>query len=224
MRMLDFLRGLKFASPGRSSFFKARIGKVDLGVLKVALMVAALDGEIADDEYATFDRLSKKCRGYTPESARQALDEALRSAGYLMLKARMAGDAALEKTFVAEARAALPNGFDSLSPEDIRKAVVTWIMMGMCDGEYSPRERRCVEALRRQFAEIRVDRARRAEERAMLMSSAYRQACGSASLDADQRLALVSRDFVGRVELLARRLGDSEAAARELKRLIAEGD
>ena len=89
----------------------SKAGRTDFGVLKVAFMVAALDGEVTDAEYRAFDALAKKCRGYTPKAAEKALDEAMRSAGYLMLLSKRAKDDDLVKAFVAEAQAALPSGF-----------------------------------------------------------------------------------------------------------------
>ena len=40
-----------------------KASRTDFGVLKVAFMVAALDGEVTDAEYKALDALAKKCRG-----------------------------------------------------------------------------------------------------------------------------------------------------------------
>ena len=196
----------------------SKASRTDFGVLKVAFMVAALDGEVTDAEYRAFDALAKKCRGYTPKTAEKALDEAMRSAGYLMLRARRATDAELVKAFVAEAQAALPMGFAYLSIEDVRRAVVTWIAMGMSDGDYSAREKKCIEVLRKLFAELRIMRIEAEEEQWLALAPAFREAnaAGSRSLNVE----LVSRDFVKRVERLVVQYGDSAEAAKELKDLI----
>ena len=60
----------------------AKYGKIDYGVVKVAFMVAALDGEVSKDELAALDALQKKCRGYSPKTAAKVLDEAMRSSGW----------------------------------------------------------------------------------------------------------------------------------------------
>ena len=196
-----------------------KASRTDFGVLKVAFMVAALDGDVTDAEYKAIDALAKKCRGYTPKVAAKALDEAMRSAGYLMLYARRAKDADLVKAFVAEAQAALPMGFAYFSIEDIRRAIVTWIAMGMSDGDYSSREKKCIEALRRVFAELKVMRLEAAEEQWLQLAPAFRQAWENAPRNAD--VELVSRNFMKRVEQLVGQYGDSAAAAKALKDLIA---
>ena len=194
-----------------------KASRTDFGVLKVAFMVAALDGEVTDAEYRAFDALAMKCRGYTPKTAATALDEAMRSAGYLMLLSKRAKDADLIKAFVGEAQAALPMGFAYFSVEDVCRAVVTWIAMGMSDGDYSPREKKCIEALRKLFAELKVMRIEAEEEQWLSLAPAFRQANGSGR---NSTVELVSRDFVTRVERLVAQYGDSAAAAKELQNLI----
>ena len=197
----------------------SKASRTDFGVLKVAFMVAALDGEVTDAEYKAFDALAKKCRGYTEKAAETALEEAMRSAGYLMLLSRRKKDADLVKAFVAEAQAALPMGFAYLSIEDVRRAVVTWIAMGMSGGDYSSREKQCIEALRKHFAELKVMRIQAEEEQWLQLAPAFRQA--SAPRSRKSTVELVSRDFVNRVERLVAQYGDSAAAAKELQELIA---
>ena len=197
----------------------SKASRTDFGVLKVAFMVAALDGEVTDAEYKAFDALAKKCRGYTPKTAETALDEAMRSAGYLMLLSKRAKDEALVKAFVAEAQEALPLGFAYLSVEDVRRAVVTWIAMGMSDGDYSARERKCIEALRKLFAELKVSRIQAEEEQWLQMAPTFRQACAPGARS--RTVELVSRDFVKRVEELVAQYGDSAEASKELRDLIA---
>ena len=197
----------------------SKASRTDFGVLKVAFMVAALDGEVTDAEYKAFDALAKKCRGYTAKTAAIALDEAMRSAGYLMLLSRRAKDADLVKAFVAEAQAALPMGFAYLSIEDVRRAVVTWIAMGMSDGDYSSREKQCIEALRKHFAELKVMRIQAEEEQWLQLAPAFRQA--SVSAPRKSTVELVSRGFMDRVERLVAQYGNSADASKELRELIA---
>ena len=47
---------------------KNRFGKPDFVLLKTMMMLAAMDGEIADDEVDRFKDLAAKCRGYNGES------------------------------------------------------------------------------------------------------------------------------------------------------------
>ena len=197
----------------------SKASRTDFGVLKVAFMVAALDGEVTDAEYKALEALAKKCRGYTPKVAAKALDEAMRSAGYLMLLSKRAKDEALVKAFAAEAQTVLPDGFACFSVEDVRRAFVTWIAMGMSDGDYSAREKKCIAALRKHFAELKVSRTD-ADARLNslpIASPAYRPVLGCAA----DGSSLSPQDFVKRVEQLVSRYDDSAAAAKELQELIA---
>ena len=215
MDLSKLVRSLKFKSV---RLFRDRFGKTDLGVLKVAFMIAALDGEVSDAEYAAFDALAKKCRGYTPEGASAALNEAMRSAGYLMLLSKRVKPSLLVRAFVQEAKAALPRGFAYSSVEDVRRAVIIWIAMGMSDGDYSSREKACIEAIRRHFAELKISRDDDDFERCMAMSPTFRMAYGPGTV----RLAetLIPRGFADRVEDLIAKYGDSADAEKELKNLI----
>lgn len=197
----------------------SKVGKTDFGVLKVAYMVAALDGEVSESEFKALDALAKKCRGYTPKIAAQAIDEALRSAGYLMLLSKREKDAALVAAFVREAKAALPNGFAYMAIEDVRRAVATWVAMGMSDGDYSAREKKCIEALRKLFAELKVMRADAEALQALDVVPGFLTPGDSASNATS--IALVTRGFVSRVEDLFERYGDSAAAAKLLQELVA---
>ena len=220
MKLEKIFSKFTFKSIGRSLGLKERIGKTDLGVLRVAFMVAALDGDVSEAEYKAFNLLAKKCRGYTPESAAAALDAAMRSAGYLILLSKRVTDAQLVKAFIAEAKEALPGGFAYQSIEDVRRAIVTWIVMGLADGDYSARERKCIEALRKTFAELKALRLQQEEEEWLALSSDFRQAYGAAILPPRKVVELISRDFVSRVENLVVQYGDSAAAAKALQELV----
>ena len=215
MKLVKFVNNLKLKTVGR--FQAAKLGKTDFGIVKVAFMVAALDGEVTDAEYKAFDALAKKCRGYSAKAAAKALDEAMRSAGYLMLLSRRASDAELVKAFLEEAQAALPLGFAYLSIEEVRRAVVTWIAMGLSDGDYSKREKLCIEALRKSFAEMKVLRFQAEEARWLELAPAIESAYDG---KLPHTVELVSREFVARVEKLVSQYGDKAAAAKELQELI----
>lgn len=212
--------GFKIKALSKAFSHREKINRSDLGVLKVSFMISALDGAITEAEYKTFELMAKKCRGYTPEAAETALDEAMRSAGYLMLKAQHGTDAELVKAFVAEARAALPDGFAYLSMEDVRRAVVTWVMMGLSDGDYSAREQKCIEAIRKLFAELKADQVRKEAARQIALSPdfAFEQVLSSGA--AATRISLVTKDFISEVEETLRKAGDSAEAAKELAKLI----
>jgi len=225
MNIIKFVKDVNFKSIGKALGLKEHIAKADLGVLKVAFMVAALDGDVTEKEYEAFDLLAKKCRGYTPEAAAEALDEAMHSAGYLMLLSkRVKKDGEIVSAFMREAKKALPDGFAYLSLEDVRRAIVTWIAMGLSDGDYSARERRCIETLRKLFAELKVMKNQQDDERWMALSADFRQVSAIGSVSSSRsRLELVSKNFVAGVEALIGKYGDSADGAKLLKELVKNG-
>ena len=127
-------------------------------------------------------------------------------------------DEDLVKAFEKEAQAALPYGFAYCSIEDIRRAVVTWIAMAMSDGDYSKREKLCIESLRNHFAKLKVMRLQTEEYRWLELAPSFDHAYGGGS--ARGSVELVSKDFVTRVESLVSQYGDKAAAAKELELLI----
>lgn len=195
-----------------------RIGKTDLGVLKVAFMVAALDGEVSETEYEVFDALAKKCRGCTPENAAKALDESMRSAGYLLLLAKRVPCERLVEAFVREANDALPNGFADFELADIRRAFALWIAMGMGDGDYSERERACIEALRQNFATMKVERADEDAARAAAVFPSIHMA--GAQTVVSPQMEIISRPFAERVEAVMAELGSAADGEKALADLI----
>ena len=132
----------------------SELGKVDFGVLTVAMMVAALDGVIRPDEFKAFSRLAEECRVSRGEKAAR-YNSALHSAGYVLLLARSGmSKRALSLAFLDEAERVLPMGFAGGKAEDIRRALVLWVTMGLSDGEFSGVERAAVEAFCARVADI----------------------------------------------------------------------
>ncbi len=204
MNLGKFIGNLKLQTVGRVK--AARLSKIDFGIFKVAFMIAALDGEITEAEYKALDALVRKCRGYSKEVADRAQTEAMRSAGYLLLLGRHSSDSEVVQAFVSEALAALPDGFGQLSVAEVRRAVVLWIAMGMSDGDYSGREKKCIEALRRVFAEDQV------------ISQMASDSCVRMSPVSP---VFVSSGFIRNAEALVAQYGDEATAAKALEQLIA---
>ena len=133
---------------------ESELGRVDFGVLTVAMMVAALDGVIEQSELKAFSKLSDQCRVGAGEKATR-YESALHSAGYMLLVSRSgASQKAIVQAFVAEAEKVLPTGFAGGKGEDIRHALVIWITMGMSDGQFCGIERACIMAFCARVAEI----------------------------------------------------------------------
>lgn len=143
----------------------------EFGVLEVAMMVAATDGEVEKDEVAAFKRLARKCRGWTSRGTVKALSAALHSAGYLVVVSGLVKERALLAAFVHESCMVLPDDFASLPVSDIRRAFVMWVLMSFADRKFSVVERKAILALRKQLGldEVVTDSFLREVERDILL-------------------------------------------------------
>ena len=203
----------------------SKIGAFDAGALQVAMMVAALDGEVSPEELAAFEKLARDCRGYTEESAAAVFDRGLRLAGYVMLQARRLGENELAELFVAEAEKALPSGLIEAASEDVRRAVAMWVAMGMSDGDFSGIERKCVEAFRARFSARIGAEIDRAAEHMKTASPQFAVAYGQGRRPGVDTKPIAS-DFISRAELVLATLRSGDplgTAAKELMELIARG-
>ena len=169
---VEALAALKFG--GRDP----KLGKLDFAVLKIALMIAALDGEVAGDEVKTFLALAKKCRGANAKSVRAVLNEALRAAGYILILARTADERTTLSAFADEAVKMLPGSFLDGKPEDVRRAFVLWTAMCMSDGEYSEIERKAIACLQKHFTKLKTAEVEARIERDKALSPAFIVAYG----------------------------------------------
>ena len=146
-----FLSALKFDYMKEDD---SALGRVDFGILTVAMMVAALDGVVQPDEFRAFSKLADECRVSKGEKAAR-YNAALHSTGYILLLARSGiSKRALSLVFLDEAERVLPMGFAGGRAEDIRRALVLWVTMGLSDGDFSGIERAAVEAFCARVADI----------------------------------------------------------------------
>ena len=127
---------------------KKRFEKEDFVLLKTALMLAALDGEVGEDEVARFRTLAEKCRGYSGEAFKLLWESALRSAGYLLLQTHFLAQDELVATFVREAEKDFVGTVILETREERRRAFKLLDAMAMADGDYSEIERAAIAALR----------------------------------------------------------------------------
>lgn len=81
------------------------------------------------------------------------------------------------------------------------------------------REKICIEALRKNFAELRVTRQKEDDVRWMALGPAYGLAFDQS--DGGAVVELVTRDFVSRVEELVAQYGDTAEATKELEKLMS---
>jgi len=202
-----------------------RIGETDAAVLKVAMMVSALDGNVSADELAAFGELARLCRGCTDKESERVFDEGLRLAGYLVLQAKLLDESRLVNAFVAEAVRTMPAGFALSDGGDVRRAFVMWVTMALSDGEFSPVERSALNALRTQLDAV-MESVNLYNESSVVLSPAP-LTHGLVLGGQPCRLASATTDaFMETVESLVVRMRDEGAdgdAAHELESLILNG-
>lgn len=217
------LNGFKFESLADIGRPPAFFGKVDAGVLQVAMAIAALDGQVTDSELEAFEKLAKKCRGYNAESVKAVFREGLRIAGYLELASRVFSAKELQAEFLEEAKRLLPDKFISEDFPLIRRAFVMWIAMAMSDGTYSPTERTAILGLAKYVKDCLNERSELNARRQSLSPSfavAYREG-GVMSCP------LFSKQFFERAESLIAKLNSGTPTARavaDLKNFILKGE
>ena len=134
---------------------KNRFGKPDFVLLKTMMMLAAMDGEIADDEVDRFKELAAKCRGYNGESFETLWDAALRSAGYLLLQSRFLGHDELVAAFVAEVEKDFVGEVVQETATERIRAFDFLDRIAMADGDYSEIERDSIVALVKRVRTVR---------------------------------------------------------------------
>ena len=126
---------------------KNRFEKEDFVLLKTALMLAAVDGEVAADEVGRFKELAQKCRGYNGESFDVLWEQALRSAGYLLIQSQFLERDELVAAFVKEAEKDFVGTVILETREERVRAFELLDRMAMADGDYSAVERAAIAAL-----------------------------------------------------------------------------
>ena len=134
---------------------KNRFEKLDFVLLKTALMLAAVDGEVAEDEVERFRELAAKCRGYSGESFETLWDAAVRSAGYLLLQSHFLGPDELVAAFVKEAEKDFVGEVVLETSAERTRAFEYLEQMARADGVYSGIERACIAALVKRMKEAR---------------------------------------------------------------------
>ena len=140
--IFDRMRELFAGLTGKNGF-----DKTDFVLLKTALMLAAVDGEVSEDEVVRFKELAAKCRGYSGEAFETLWDAAVRSAGYLLLLSHFVGKDELVAAFVKEAERDFVGEIVLETFAERLRAFELLERMAMSDGDYSMIERACISAL-----------------------------------------------------------------------------
>lgn len=132
-------------------FFGGLVGKRfsygDAVILKTALMLAAVDGDVSEAEVARFKEFAQMCRGYNDTSFEKLWDKAMRSAGYLYLQSRFLSKEELVAAFVEEAKDDFVDKISMETSEEREDAFKVLEKMAMADGDYSDIERESITAL-----------------------------------------------------------------------------
>ena len=132
-----------------------RFERPDFVLLKTMMMLAAVDGEIADVEVGRFKELAAKCRGYNGESYEVLWDAAMRSAGYLLLQSHFLGREELVAAFVAEAEKDFVGEVILETAAERTRAFECLERMANADGDYSDVERASISALSAKVKSVR---------------------------------------------------------------------
>lgn len=198
-----------------------RSAAIDLATLKVAMAIAALDGDVSEGELAEFEKLVATCS--IPEGAARdkAFEDCLRFAGYIDLQARRLEKGKLLELFAAEVMEVLPPKFFRGDMAHVRRAFATWVAIAMSDNYFSGIERQAIGLLREKIAGsvAAVDKA----AIPMAVSSLTVMSGGGTPSVLGTREPPTA-DFIRKVEGAVSRLKHeetSEQAAKDLEDLIA---
>lgn len=126
---------------------KRSFSAFDFVTMKTAMMLAALDGDVSAEELVSFRDMASGCRGCTPQSFAKLWDEALRSAGYLLVQSKILPEDELIALFVREATDSFVEEVSAEVSEDRRHAFDVLAEMAAADGDISDVESRAIKAL-----------------------------------------------------------------------------
>jgi len=136
------------------------VSPLDFAVLEVALLVAGLDGRIQSSETRAFWQLAQRCPAYTPESAQDSFERAMRGAGYLVAIGQpgVFTRAQRVEAFVSESLKILRESGFSEALKDPVKAFAIWTAMACADKDFSDIEQMGLRTLCERFSTLYVKR------------------------------------------------------------------
>ena len=136
---------------------KRSFSTVDFVTMKTAMMLAALDGDVSAEELVSFRDMASGCRGCTPQSFAKLWDEALRSAGYLLIQSKILSGDKLVELFVREAKDSFVDEVSAEVSADRQHAFDVLAEMAGADGDFSEIERRAIDALKESVKKSREE-------------------------------------------------------------------
>ena len=126
---------------------RAFTGKdAEFAILKVAYLLSAIDGEVAESERATFDRLAARCRDIDVDESKDVIRSAQVSVEKL-LKAYKGKKASPLAVFMCEVKKVCDWSAFVRNSALVRKAFVMWMAMVMADGVFADVEQRAIREL-----------------------------------------------------------------------------
>ena len=137
----DALRALGgiAASGWKPGVDRAALGR---GILDVALMIAALDGEVLPAERTAAASIAGLFRDVAPDEREAMIAQSLENAE-LVIAERKTGvtDKQLVGFLILRAARVLPAGFVGRGAADVRFALILWLAMCLSDGSFDAVER-----------------------------------------------------------------------------------
>lgn len=118
----------------------------EFAILRVAYLLSAIDGEVAESERATFDRLAARCRDVDVDEAKDVIRSAHASVEKL-LKAYKGKKASPLDVFMCEVKKMCDWAAFVRNSSLVRKAFVMWMAMVMADGVLADVEQRAIREL-----------------------------------------------------------------------------
>ena len=129
---------------GRGGRFTGK--DAEFAILKVAYLLSAIDGEVAESERATFDRLAARCRDIDVDESKDVIRSAQASVEKL-LKAYKDKKASPLAVFMCEVKEVCDWSAFVRNSALVRKAFVMWMAMVMADGVFADVEQRAIREL-----------------------------------------------------------------------------
>lgn len=126
---------------------RAFTGKdAEFAILKVAYLLSAIDGEVAESEKETFDRLAARCREVDVDEAKDVIRSAHASVEKLLAayKGKKASPLAV---FMSEVKKVCDWSAFVRNSALVRKAFVMWVAMVVADGVIADVEQRAIREL-----------------------------------------------------------------------------
>lgn len=163
----------------------------DLVILRVAFLLSAVDGHIAESERAMFRKLSEQCKDIDVKVAEKIVPEmeaaAIRLAG---AQATLSEKAFLD-LFMKEVGTFCDWPAFVKNSIQVRKAFVMWIAMSMADGNFSAIERKALSRIQKMvnsFEMVNADFLCAAEKHVMAAHKTIAALSKASTLEASKRV------------------------------------